>query len=126
MKKIGLLFSLLLCCTLTFSQSIFLDAGPSVPTDAPEGQPVVSYSFGIGNEINLMLVTGAMSPDLFLAAATGTPFSKMDITFYDVQNKVDYKITIRNVFVSSIQAGIGLTENVTLSYDKIKIKDFSH
>jgi Type VI secretion system effector, Hcp len=126
MKKIGLIFSLLLCCTLTFSQSIFLDAGPGIPTDAPEGQPVNSYSFGSGNEISVTLVTGIMSPELFLAAATGTPFSKMEITVYDSQNKVARKITLHNVFVSSIQTGFDLTENVTLSFDKIKIKDFSH
>jgi hypothetical protein len=126
MKKIGFLFSLLLCCILTFSQSIFLDAGPGVPTDAAEGQPVLSYSFGIGNEISVALVIGIMSPQLFLAAATGTVFSKMDITVYNSQNKVDRKITLHNVLVSSIQPGFDLTENVTLSFEKIKIKDFSH
>src|SRR5215203_1941908 len=102
MKKIGLLFSLLLCCTLAFSQSYFLDAGPSVPTDAPEGQPVMSYAFGLAgadgsfHDINLTLVTGIMSPELFLAAATGTGFSKMELKAYDSQNKVYLKITLHD------------------------------
>ncbi len=132
MKKIGLLFSLLLCCTLTFSQSIFLDAGPSVPTDASEGQPVLSFSFGTPDanggfhDISLTLVTGIMSPELLLAAASGTGFAKMEIKVYDDQNKVYYKITLQDVMVTSFQSGINLTDNVTLSFTKIKIKNFSH
>lgn len=124
MKKICLVFSFLLCCSLAFSQSIFLDAGPHVPTDAPEGQPVLSYSFGTVNDITVTLVTGIMSPELMWAVATGTGFSKMQITVYDNQNKVDRKITLHNVMVTSIQLS-GLTENVTLSFNKIKIKDFN-
>ena len=126
MKKFNLLFSLLLCCTLAFSQTIYLDAGPQVPADAPEGQPVLSYSFGTGNDITVTMVTGAMSPELFLAAATGTPFNKMEIIVYNDQNKVQTRITLHNVFVSSIQVGVDLTENVTLSSERIKIKDFNH
>lgn len=126
MKKIGLLFSLLLSCTFAFSQAMFLDAGPSVPADEREGQPVLAYSLGGGNDITVTIVTGAMSPELFLAAATGTPFPKMDLKVYDDQNKVSYRITLHNVFVTSIQPGVDLTENVTLTSDKIKIKDFSH
>ena len=126
MKKFNLLFSLLLCCTLAFSQTIYLDAGPQVPADGPEGQPVLSYSFGTGNDITVTMVTGAMSPELFLAAATGTPFNKMEIIVYNDQNKVQTRITLHNVFVSSIQVGVDLTENVTLSSERIKIKDFNH
>ena len=126
MKKFNLLFSLLLCCTLAFSQTIYLDAGPQVPADAPEGQPVLSYSFGTGNDITVTMVTGAMSPELFLAAATGTPFNKMEIIVYNDQNKIQTRITLHNVFVSSIQVGVDLTENVTLSSERIKIKDFNH
>jgi type VI protein secretion system component Hcp len=126
MKKITLLFSFLLCCTLAFSQSMFLDAGPQVPADEPQGQPVLSYSFGASNDMTVTLVTGAMSPELFLAVATGTPFSKMEIKVYDGQNKVEQKITLHNVFVTSFQTGLGSTETVTLSFDKIKTKDFGH
>jgi hypothetical protein len=132
MKKIGLLFSLLLCCTLAFSQSIFLDAGPSVPTDAPQGQPVFSYSFGTTDadggfhDISVTLVTGIMSPELLMAAASGTGFAKMEIKMYDNQNKVQYKITLQDVMVTSFQSGTNLTDNITLSFNKIKIKDFSH
>ena len=132
MKKIGLLFSLLICCTLAFSQSIFLDAGPGVPTDAPQGQPVISYSYGIadadGNfyDISVSLVTGIMSVELYNAVATGTGFAKMEIKAYDAQNKVYLKITLHDVLVTSFQSGANLTDNVTLSFSKIKIKDSSH
>jgi hypothetical protein len=125
MKKFALLFSFLLSCMFAFSQSIFLDAGPNVPADAPQGQPVLSYSLGSGNEVTMTVVTGAMSADLFLAAATGTPFSKIEMTVYD-QNKAAYRITIHNSFVSTIQTGVDLTETVTFVSDKIKIKDFNH
>jgi hypothetical protein len=132
MKKIGLFFSLLLCCTLAFSQSIFLDAGPAVPTDASQGQPILSYSYGIASpdgsihEISLLLVTGIMSQELMQAAASGTGFNKMEIKFYDNQNKVYYRITLHDVMVSAIQSGINLTDHVTLSFSKMKIKDFGH
>ena len=126
MKKIGLVFSLLLCCTLVFSQSLFLDAGPAVPTDAPEGQPVLSYSLGTAHDITVTLVTGIMSQELTQAAVSGTVFAKMELKEYNSQNKVIYKITLQNVMVTSFQTGAGLTENVTLSFNKIRIKDFSH
>jgi type VI protein secretion system component Hcp len=132
MKKIGLLFSLLLCCTLAFSQSIFLDAGPSVPTDEAKGQPVLSFSFGTPDangdfhDISVTLVTGIMSPELLAAAALGTSFAKMEIKMYDNQNKVYYKITLQDVMVTSFQSGANLNDDVTLSSNKIKIKNFSH
>jgi hypothetical protein len=125
MKKIALLFSFLLCFTLSFSQLVYLDAGPQVPADEPQGQPVLSYSFGNPGSINLTMVTGLMSPELFLAAASGTLFSRMEIKVYE-QNKVIYKITLQNVMVASISTSSGATENVTLQYEKIRIKDFSH
>jgi hypothetical protein len=127
MKKIGLLFSLLLCCTLTFSQSNFLDAGSGVPADEPQGQPVLSFSFSGTNAITVTLVTGVMTPELMLAAASGTGFAKMEIKVYDDQNnKVTYKITMLNVFVTSIQAGTGLFDYVTLRFNKFRIKESSH
>ncbi len=125
MKKIALVFSFMLCFTLSFSQLIYLDAGPQVAADEPKGQPVLSYSFGDPGSINLTIETGLMSPQLFQAAAFGTIFSKMEIKVYD-QKKVVYKITLQNVMVASISTGIGTTENVTLQYEKIRIKDFSH
>lgn len=132
MKKIGVLFSLLLCCSLVFSQSIFLDAGPSVPADAREGQSVLSYSFGIPDgdgsfhDISLVLVTGIMSAELMRAVASGTSFTKMEIKKYDSQNKVYYKITLHDVMVTSFQSGINMMDNITLSFTKMKIKDSGH
>jgi type VI protein secretion system component Hcp len=132
MKKFTLLFSFLLFCTLAFSQSIFLDAGPSVQTDDTRGQPVLSYSFGLADadgsyhDISLVLVTGIMSPALLSAAASGTYYSKMEIKIYDNATKVSYRITLHNVLVSAIQSGQNLMDNVTLSFDKVKIKDFNH
>jgi type VI protein secretion system component Hcp len=125
MKKFSLLFSLLLFCCIAFSQSIYLDAGPAVSADEPEGQPVLSYSLGV-QEINITLVTGSMSPELFQAAAQGTRFAKMELDFYDNQNKIYQTITIRDVYVTSIQVGTDLTEYVTLSYSKMKTKNFSN
>jgi hypothetical protein len=130
MKKISLLFSFLLLCTLAFSQTIFLNAGPAITTDAPEGQPVLAYSFGVPDangdyqEITLTMVTGIMSQALFMAASSGTDFTKMDLTFYDDQKKLYYKITMHDVLVTSYQLSSDLTENITLSFQKIKIKDF--
>jgi len=126
MKKTGLFFSLLLCCSLAFSQSIFLDAGPNVATDAPEGQPVLSYSLGTAHDVTVTLVTGIMSPVLMQAAVFGTSFAKMEIKVYNSQDKIDHKITLQDVIVTSFQQGTGLTETVTLSYNKIRIKDSSH
>ena len=126
MKKLGLVFSLLLCCQLVFSQTMYLSAGPSVATDAPQGQPAVSYSFVSANEISVVLVTGAMSPELIMAVATGTGFSKMELRVYDAQNKISTKIIMQNVLVTSYQTGSGLHETVTLSFSKVRTKEFNH
>jgi hypothetical protein len=125
MKKITLFFAFLLCSFFSFSQSIFLDGGPGVPADDPLGQPALSYSIGSATEVTVVITTGAMTADLFLAASNGTPFSKMEIKVYDDQNKVVSRITIHEAFVSSIQS-LGLTQTVTFTSDKIKIKDSGH
>ena len=118
MKKITLLFSFLLCCIFSFSQSIFLDGGPGVPADDPQGQPAVSYSINNATEVTVVITTGAMTADLFLAAINGTPFSKMEIKVYDDQNKVVSRITMHDAFVASIQS-LGATQTVTFTSDKI-------
>lgn len=123
MKKIILIFSLLLCWTIGFSQSMFLDAGNKVPTDAPQGQPVISYSFNGPNELSVTLVMGAMSQDLIMAVVSGTGFSKMELTAYDSENKVVSKITMQDVLLISYQTSGGLNETVTMTYSKIKIKN---
>jgi type VI protein secretion system component Hcp len=81
---------------------------------------------GTAHDITVTLVTGIMSQELMQAAVSGTVFAKMELKEYNSQNKVIYKITLQNVMVTSFQTGAGLTENVTLSFNKIRIKDFSH
>lgn len=128
MKKTSLLFIFLLSYTFVFSQTIFLDAGPLVPEDAPEGQPVLSYSLsdpaeGGLQELRLTLITGIMTPELIKAAASGTGFTKMELKFYDTQQKVYYKITLHEVMVSSYQSGTNMIDNVSLTFSRIKIKN---
>jgi hypothetical protein len=131
MKKLGFLFGLLLCCTLAFTQTIFLDAGPSVPTDAAQGQPVLSYSFGLADadgefhDLSLTMVNGIMSPELLLAVATGTGYAKMELKVYNSENKITRRITMQDVMVTTIQFS-GLEVLVTLSFSKAKVKDFNH
>jgi len=125
MKKVVLLFCLLLCCSLSFSQTIFLDAGKSVPTDAPQGQPVLSYSFGssgTAQQITIVLETGSASQALFNAVATGTVFKKMELDFYNEQNKLYSRISFSDVMVTSYQTLEGGIEAVALTYSKIRTK----
>jgi type VI secretion system secreted protein Hcp len=147
MKRIFLLSALFCISLYGFSQSIFLSAGP-VPTDTPEGQPVLAYSFGVSNtgsshvgggsgagkasfqDISLALQNGNMSPELMKSVALGSHFPEMKIKFYDGK-KIFYEITIKDVIVTSFQqatsCGKGpcseLTENITLSYSQIQLKD---
>jgi len=124
MKKLSLLFVFLLSCIFAFTQSIFLYAGKSVPTDEPQGQPVVSYSLGTpdasGNihEMTVTIVMGQMSQELFNAVAQGTPFDKMELRFYDNGKKLN-KYTMQDVFVTSSQIS-GTNQVVTLLFSKIK------
>jgi type VI protein secretion system component Hcp len=125
MKKVSLLFVFLLSCIFAFSQSIFLYAGKSVPTDEPQGQPVVSYSLGTpdagGNihEMTVVIVMGQMSQELFEAVAQGTPFDKMELRFYDNGKKLN-KFTMVDVLVTSAQVS-GTNQLVTLEFNKIKL-----
>lgn len=124
MKKVSLLFIMLVSCLFALSQSIFLYAGKSVPTDQPQGQPVVSYSLGSpdgSGEIHEMTVTvviGQMSQDLFQAVAQGTVFDKMELRFYDAGKKLN-KFTMQDVMVTSVQVS-GTNQVVGLSFSKIK------
>lgn len=125
MKKVSLFFVFLLCCIFAFSQSIFLYAGKSVPTDEPQGQPVLSYSLGIpdvsGNvhDMTVTITLGQMSQDLFNATATGTPFDKMELRFYDNGKKIN-KYTMQDVMVTSAVIS-GTNQVVMLSFSKIKL-----
>lgn len=125
MKKLSLLLVLVLSCMFAFSQSIFLYAGKSVPTDEPQGQPVVSYSLGTADasgdihDMTVEITLGQMSQDLFDAVVSGTPFDKMELRFYDGKKKLN-KYTMQDVLVTSLQIS-GTNEVVTLSFSKIKL-----
>ena len=147
MKKIFLLSALFCISFFGFSQSIFLSAGP-VPTDTPEGQPILAYSFGVSNtgsthvgggagagkanfqDVSLSLQNGSMSPELLRSAALGTHFPEMKLKFYDGK-KLFYEITLKDVMVSSYQQATScgksacseLTESISLNYSQIQFKD---
>jgi hypothetical protein len=125
MKKVVFLFCLLLCCSLAFTQTIFLDAGKSVPTDAPQGQPVLSYSIGsngTSQQMMIVLETGSATPALVNAVATGTVFKKMELDFYNEQGKLYSRISVSDVLLTAYQTLGDGTEVITLSYSKIKTK----
>lgn len=148
MKKIFLLLSLFCLSLYGFSQNIFLSAGP-VPTDAPEGQPILAYSFGVSNsgsahvgggmgagkanfqDISLTMHHGSMSPELLKSVSLGTHFPEMKLKFYENSKKMFYEITLKEVMVTSFQqstsCGTGpcseLTESITLTYAQIQFKD---
>ena len=150
MKKIFLLAALSCISFFGFSQTIFLSAGP-VPTDTPEGQPILGYSFGVSNsgsahvgggigsgkanfqDISLTLQTGNMTPDLLRSVALGAHFPEMKIKFYDNSKKLYYEITLKTVMVTSYQQGTScgktpcsaLTESISLTYAQIQFKDYS-
>ena len=148
MKRIFLLSALCCISFFGFSQNIFLSAGP-VPTDTPEGQPVLAYSFGVSNtgsahvgggigagkanfqDVSLTIQNGNMSPELLKSAALGTHFPEMKLKFYENSKKIFFEITLKDVMVTSYQqstsCGKGpcseLTESITLTYAQIQFKD---
>ena len=125
MKKVILLFSLLVSCTIAFSQITFLDFGKSIPTDAREGLLVYSYSFGAAGSAPAVTVTldanSSSMPDLFQATASGTMFQKVELTTYEL-GKVSSKITFTNVIITSISASGDGNASMTFVYGSMKTK----
>ena len=129
MKKFTLLFTLLLSCTLVFTQTIFLDGGNSLPADAPQGQEVISYSWGSSfpdgsGEVTVSMMTGTMSAPLMQATAMGSIIPKMELKVYDDQNRFIARYTFFDVMVMSYQIS-GTNDQVTLRYSRIKSKEFN-
>jgi type VI secretion system secreted protein Hcp len=148
MKKIFLLAALSCITFFGFSQNIFLSAGP-VPTDTPEGQPILAYSFGVSNsgsshvgggmgsgkanfqDISLTLYNGNMSHELLRSAALGTHFPEMKLKFYENSKKMFYEIILKDVMVTSFSQSTscgkgpcsGLAESITLTYSQVQFKD---
>ena len=120
MKKLGILVTLLLCCTFAFSQFIYL-SGSSLPADGPLGQPVVSYAITSSNDITVELENGAMTPALFQAVANGTILPKLEIITYSTRGKVEEKITLTDVMGTSAFFD-GINIRVTFYSDRIKFK----
>ena len=122
MKKVVLLFSLVLSFTLAFSQSLYLDPGKTIPTDDSRGIPAYSYSFdNTLHSVTIELEIGASSAELFNAVASGTYFKKMELKSYDTKNKVEYSYIFSGVYLTSIQIS-GTTESLTLSFSKFSMK----
>jgi len=125
MKKVVLLFSLLVSCTIAFSQITFLDLGKSIPTDAREGLLVSSFSFGSAGSSPAITVTldanSSATPALFQAAVNGTVFQKMELTTYEL-GKVSSKITFTDVMNASFSLSGDGTASMTLIYGSMKPK----
>jgi hypothetical protein len=106
MKKAVFLSCLLLWCSLAFSQTIFLDPGNSIRTEAPQGLPVLSYSFGSGGtspQITIVSETSSATPELVNAVTMGTDFKKMELEFYNEQGKLCSRMVFSDVMITSYQ-----------------------
>ena len=151
MKKINILAALLFLATMGFSQQgIFLEVG-ALQGDQAEGQTVLAYSGGISNsgsiqtggggagkanlqDISATLTAGKMSMAFLESVTKGTHFPEMKLKFYNLSKKLYYQITLTDVLVSSVSFGGSCgtnpcatqTENVSLSYSKIKWEDFAN
>ena len=124
MKKVILLFCLLVCSTLVFSQVIYLDPGNSIPTDAPQGLLVHSYSFSTGTtspEATIMLDAGSASPALFSAVVNGTLFKKMELDTYTL-GKLSSRITFSDVIITGMQLSGNTDALITLSFSRMRTK----
>ncbi len=122
MKKVVLLFSLVLSFTLAFSQSLYLDPGKTIPTDDSRGIAAFSYSFdNTLHTVTIELEIGTASAALFNAVASGTYFKKMELKAYDTKNKVEYSYVFSDVYITAIQIS-GTTESLTLSFSKFSTK----
>ena len=125
MKKVVLLFSLLVSCTIAFSQVTFLDFGKSIPTDAREGILISSYSFASAGSSPAITVTldanSSSMPALFQATASGTIFQKVELTTY-VLGKVSSKIIFTNVVIASISISGDGNASMTFIYGSMRTK----
>jgi len=123
MKKVVLLFSLLLSFTLAFSQALYLDPGKTIPTDDSRGIPAFSYSFdNTLHNATIELEIGTASSALFNAVASGTYFKKMELKSYDARNKVEYSFVFSDVYLIASQLSGGSTQSLTLSFSKFSMK----
>jgi hypothetical protein len=123
MKKVVLLFSLLLSFTLAFSQGLYLDPGKTIPTDDRRGIPAVSYSFdNTLHSATIEIEIGTASPALFNAVASGTYFKKMELKSCDANNKVQFSFVFSVVYLTAIQFTAGSTQLLTLSFSKFSMK----
>ena len=122
MKKVVLLFSLVLSFTLAFSQTLYLDPGKTIPTDDSRGIPAYSYSFdNTLHSVTIELEIGTSSAALFNAVASGAYFKRMELKSYDTKNEVEYSYVFSGVYLTAIQIS-GTTESVTLSFSKFSTK----
>ena len=123
MKKVVLLFSLLLSFTLAFSQGLYLDPGKTIPTDDGNGIPAISYAFdNTLHSVTIELEIGTASPALFNAVASGTYFKKMELKSYDAKDKVEYSFVFYDVYLTSSQITQNSTQSLTLSFLKFSSK----
>jgi len=123
MKKVVLLFSLLLSFTLAFSQGLYLDPGKTIPTDDRKGIPAFSYSFDNAlHSVTIELELGSASAALFDAVASGTYFRKMELKSYDAKNKVEYSFVFSDVYLTAVQFTANSTQLLTLSFSKFSTK----
>lgn len=123
MKKLVLLFSLLLSFTFAFSQTLFLDPGKTIPTDDSRGIPVLAYSFdNTLHSVTIETPIGTYSPALFDAVVMGTYFKKMQLNSYNAKNKVEYSYVFSGVYITSIQTSATSTQLVTLRFSSFNMK----
>lgn len=125
MKKVVLLFSLLVSCTIAFSQITFLDFGKSIPTDAREGLLISSYSFASAGSSPAITVTldanSSSMQSLFEATVNGTVFQKVELTTYEL-GKISSKITFTNVIITSISYSGDGSASMTFIYGSMRTK----
>ena len=122
MKKLVLLFGLLLTAIFAFSQTLYLDPGKTISTDDSRGIPAISYSFGttLHTAVVEVVIEGA-SPELFQALANGTNFKKMELKSYDSNNKLEYSFVFSDVQLIAIQFS-GSNQLLTLQFSGFKMK----
>ena len=123
MKKVVLLFSLLLSVTLAFSQGLYLNPGKTIPLDDRNGIPAFSYSFdNTLHNVTIELEIGTSSAALFEAVASGTYFKKMELTSYNAKTKVEYSFVFSDVYLTAISFSGGSTQLLTLNFSKFSMK----
>ena len=132
MKKVTLLCTLLFIAVASYTQ-IFLEVS-TLQGNTPQGQPVLSYSFGASNPVtmggpgsgggagkasfssfNFMMQKGKMSTEILKALAKGTHFATATIKIYsqsgngkgNSKSALSYQITLSEVLVESFQQSMG-------------------